>query len=325
MITYYEPITYIVEPEDEGMLLKTILQRRLGVSRKLMSKLKLTEQGIQLNGERVYISVKVRSGDLVELRMEKETSTDILPENIPFDILYEDEHLLVVNKQAGIIVHPTHGHYTGTLANGVVYYWAQKGEQVRFRPVHRLDQETSGVLCIAKNPYIHQHISEQMIAGTVDKYYTAVVFGHPVSSEGVVDEPIDRDPSEPHRRIVTADGYAARTIYQVETVYEWASKVRIKLESGRTHQIRVHMKHLGCPLIGDSFYGQAAPNWTDTSKERLALAHTWIGRQALHASELTIVHPITGHRIRFTAPLPEDIQRLDQKLKTTMNRNNEEI
>ncbi|GAK38841.1 RluA family pseudouridine synthase [Paenibacillus urinalis] len=325
MITYYEPITYTVQPEDEGMLLKTILQRRLGVSRKLMSKLKLTEQGIQLNGERVYISVKVRRGDLVELRMEKETSTDILPENIPFDILYEDEHLLVVNKQAGIIVHPTHGHYTGTLANGVVHYWAQKGEQVRFRPVHRLDQETSGVLCIAKNPYIHQHISEQMIAGTVDKYYTAVVFGHPVPSKGVVDEPIDRDPNEPHRRIVTTDGYAARTLYQVETAYEWASKVRIKLESGRTHQIRVHMKHLGCPLIGDSFYGQASPDWTAASTERLALAHTWIERQALHASELVIVHPITGHSVRFTAPLPEDIQRLDQKLKTTMNRNNEEI
>lgn len=325
MITYYEPITYTVQPEDEGMLLKTILQRRLGVSRKLMSKLKLTEQGIQLNGERVYISVKVRSGDLVELRMEKETSTDILPENIPFDILYEDEHLLVVNKQAGIIVHPTHGHYTGTLANGVVHYWAQKGEQVRFRPVHRLDQETSGVLCIAKNPYIHQHISEQMIAGTVDKYYTAVVFGHPVPSKGVVDEPIDRDPNEPHRRIVTTDGYAARTLYQVETAYEWASKVRIKLESGRTHQIRVHMKHLGCPLIGDSFYGQASQDWTAASTERLALAHTWIERQALHASELVIVHPITGHSVRFTAPLPEDIQMLDQKLKTTMNRNNEEI
>lgn len=325
MITYYEPITYTVQPEDEGMLLKTILQRRLGVSRKLMSKLKLTEQGIQLNGERVYISVKVRSGDLVELRMEKETSTDILAENIPFDILYEDEHLLVVNKQAGIIVHPTHGHYTGTLANGVVHYWAQKGEQVRFRPVHRLDQETSGVLCIAKNPYIHQHISEQMIAGTVDKYYTAVVFGHPVPSKGVVDEPIDRDPNEPHRRIVTTDGYAARTLYQVETAYEWASKVRIKLESGRTHQIRVHMKHLGCPLIGDSFYGQASSDWTAVSTERLALAHTWIERQALHASELVIVHPITGHSVRFTAPLPDDIQRLDQKLKTTMNRINEEI
>lgn len=319
MKTYYEPIIYTVQPEDEGMLLKTILQRRLGVSRKLMSKLKLTEQGIQLNGERVYISVKVRNGDLVELRMEKEASTDILPENIPFDILYEDEHLLVVNKQAGIIVHPTHGHYTGTLANGVVHYWEQKGEQVRFRPVHRLDQETSGVLCIAKNPYIHQHISEQMIAGTVDKYYTAIVFGSLVPSEGVVDGPIDRDPNEPHRRIVTADGYPARTLYQVETVYKWASKVRIKLESGRTHQIRVHMKHVGCPLIGDSFYGQAEPDWSDSSKALLALGHTWIDRQALHASELTIVHPITGHRVRFIAPLPEDIQALDQKLKTTID------
>lgn len=122
-----------------------------------------------LNGERVYISVKVSAGDIVEIRMEQEESDDILPESIPFSILYEDEHLLIVNKDAGVIVHPTHGHYTGTLANGVVHYWKSKGELFRFRPIHRLDQETSGVLAIAKNPYVHQHVSEQMIAGTVDK------------------------------------------------------------------------------------------------------------------------------------------------------------
>lgn len=177
MSSYYPPITYIVPQSEDGWLLKTILQKRMDVSRKLLSRLKMTEQGIMLNGERVYISVKVAGGDRVEIRMEQETSVDILPQDIPFDILYEDEHLLVVNKAAGIIVHPTHGHYTDTLANGVVHYWAAKGEQYRFRPVHRLDQETSGVLVIAKNPYSHQHISEQMIAGTVDKRYAALCTG----------------------------------------------------------------------------------------------------------------------------------------------------
>ncbi|WP_420329542.1 RluA family pseudouridine synthase, partial [Paenibacillus graminis] len=186
-MSYYSPITYQVPPSEDGWLLKTILQKRMDVSRKLLSRLKMTEQGIMLNGERVYISVRVYAGDTVQIRMEQETSEDILPQPLPFEILYEDEHLLVVNKAAGMIVHPTHGHYTDTLANGVVYYWAQKGEQFRFRPVHRLDQETSGVLVIAKNPYSHQHISEQMIAGTVDKRYHAWVHGVPAALSGDID------------------------------------------------------------------------------------------------------------------------------------------
>ncbi|WP_042202038.1 RluA family pseudouridine synthase [Paenibacillus camerounensis] len=255
MSSYYPPLNYIVPPSEDGWLLKTILQKRMDISRKLLSRLKMTEQGIMLNGERIYISVKVAAGDRVEIRMEQETSEDILPQDIPFDILYEDEHLLVVNKAAGIIVHPTHGHYTDTLANGVVHYWAAKGEKYRFRPVHRLDQETSGVLVIAKNPYSHQHISEQMIAGTVDKRYAAFVHGVPASPAGDIDGPIDRDPAEPHRRIVTPDGYPSLTRYEVKEVYgDRAARVELKLETGRTHQIRVHMSSIGCPLIGDGMY-----------------------------------------------------------------------
>ncbi|ETT77532.1 RluA family pseudouridine synthase [Paenibacillus sp. FSL R7-277] len=271
MTSYYPPISYIVPPSEDGWLLKTILQKRMEVSRKLLSRLKMTDLGITLNGERVYISVKVSSGDQVQIRMEEETSEDILPQPIPFEILYEDGHLLVVSKAAGMIVHPTHGHYTETLANGVVHYWAEKGERVRFRPVHRLDQETSGVLVIAKNPYSHQHISEQMIAGTVDKRYTAFVHGVPALPSGDIDGPIDRDPLEPHRRIVTPDGYPSLTRYEVKEVYgSAASRVELKLESGRTHQIRVHMGSVGCPLIGDGMYrhplyGQAAGSRAEAS------------------------------------------------------------
>lgn len=147
MTAYYPPITYIVPEAEDGWLLKAILLRRMHVSRKLQSRLKLTEQGITLNGRRVYTSVPVQAGDVVAIRMEQEISDDILPQPIPFEILYEDEHLLVVNKEAGMIVHPTHGHYTGTLANGVVDYWRQKGESFRFRAVHRLDQETTACAC----------------------------------------------------------------------------------------------------------------------------------------------------------------------------------
>lgn len=319
MSQYYAPIAYTVTEVEDGWLLKTVLQKRLQVSRKLLSKIKLTEQGVMLNGERVYISVKVSAGDLVEIRMEREESDDILPEDIPFAVLYEDEHLLIVNKDAGIIVHPTHGHYTGTLANGVVHYWQQKGQKFRFRPIHRLDQETSGVLAIAKNPYVHQHVSEQMIAGTVDKKYIALVHGSPVPEQGAVDGPIDRDPEEPHRRIVTPDGYAARTLYT--TLSRWdngsASAVSLKLESGRTHQIRVHMTSIGCPLIGDQMYKTLPVHNVD--EQTMAVREerdTWIERQSLHACELIFEHPILRERMTFQASLPPDMAALEKRLDT---------
>ncbi|WP_379160447.1 RluA family pseudouridine synthase [Paenibacillus sp. sgz5001063] len=342
-MSYYSPISYQVPQSEDGWLLKTILQKRMDVSRKLLSRLKMTEQGIMLNGERVYISVRVAAGDNVQIRMEQETSEDILPQPIPFEILYEDEHLLVVNKAAGIIVHPTHGHYTDTLANGVVYYWAQKGVQFRFRPVHRLDQETSGVLVIAKNPYSHQHISEQMIAGTVDKRYNAWVHGVPAVPSGDIDGPIDRDPAEPHRRIVTPDGYPSLTRYEVKEVYSGAAKVELKLESGRTHQIRVHMGSIGCPLIGDGMYrhplyakaGLLAVNTQsqiveehpqlgqvagldaeeEAQLERVAELDASIPRQALHAVRLSFQHPVLRTELVFEAPLPPDLALLQERLQ----------
>ncbi|GIP22472.1 RluA family pseudouridine synthase [Paenibacillus sp. J22TS3] len=315
MTTYYDPIIYEVKAADSGMLLKTVLQRRLGVSRKLMSKIKLTEQGITLNGKRVYISVPVQEGDLVAIRMQQEESDDILPQPIPFDILFEDEALLVVNKAPGIIVHPTHGHYTETLANGVVHYWKERNQKFRFRPIHRLDQETSGVLAIAKNAYVHQHISEQLIAGQVTKRYKALVHGVPDSLEGKLDGPIDRDPLEPHRRIVTPSGYPALTFYKTTMQFRDASLVEIRLGTGRTHQIRVHMSSIGCPLIGDKMY--VHPDWDTFSEDKRKAAgmlDNMMGRQALHAAELGLKHPLTGQDMLFEAPLPEDITGLITEL-----------
>lgn len=308
---YYSPITYTVPDAEDGWMLKTVLQRRLGVSRKLTSRLKLTEQGITLNGERVYISERVKAGDHVAIRLEQETSEDILPQPIPFDILYEDDALLIVNKEPGVIVHPTHGHYTDTLANGVVHYWQQRGERFRFRPVHRLDQETSGVLAIAKNAYVHQHISEQMISGGVQKQYTAFVHGPLAALEGRIDGPIDRDPAEPHRRIVTDDGYPSLTFYKVKENFQHGSRVEIQLGTGRTHQIRVHMSWLGHPLIGDKMYG--APliaEMPDTVRTAAMLLEAGISRQALHAEKLGFIHPLSGQQVEFIAPLPKDMDHL---------------
>ncbi|GKS10827.1 hypothetical protein YDYSY3_18270 [Paenibacillus chitinolyticus] len=257
-MNYYSPLTYVVPPDEEGFYLKTILQNRMGLSRKLLSRLKLTEQGITVNGKREYISIKVNGGDVIEIRMQEEESEDILPQDLPLEILYEDEHLLIVNKESGMIVHPTHGHYLNTVANAAVHHWKERGENVRFRPVHRLDQETSGVLAIAKNPYVHQQISEQMIAHSITKEYLAIVHGTVEEDRGTIDAPIDRDPEQPHVRIVTPSGYRAVTHYETVRRYDGITLVRLMLETGRTHQIRVHMKHLGHPLLGDKMYGPEA-------------------------------------------------------------------
>ncbi|GBF74771.1 hypothetical protein PA598K_03138 [Paenibacillus sp. 598K] len=309
---YYPPLSYTVAPEDDGMKVGTVLERRLGVSRKLMSRLKLTEQGIRLNGVRVYTSVKVKVGDIVTCAMEQESSDDILPEPMALDILYEDEHLLILNKAAGVIVHPTHGHYTGTLANGVVHYWLERGERYRFRPVHRLDQDTSGVVAVAKNPYVHQQLSLQMQRDEIDKRYCAFVEGAPSISVGTVDAPIDRDPAQPHVRIVTPQGYPSVTHYEtVRTYAAGASLVRLRLETGRTHQIRVHMKHIGCPLLGDPMYGGLGTE----ADARLAAFGAELGRQALHAERLAFRHPWTGEPMTFAAPLPEDLRQLERRLE----------
>jgi 23S rRNA pseudouridine1911/1915/1917 synthase len=325
MSSYYEPLTYTVSVEEDGFYLKTILQNRMYVSRKLLSRLKLTEQGILLNGRREYISVRVHTGDVVEVRMEQEVSEDILPQELPLDILYEDDHLLIVNKAAGMIVHPTHGHYVNTLANGVVHYWQQQGKSYRFRPIHRLDQETSGALAIAKNPFIQQQVSEQMKANQVKKEYVALVYGVVELDEGTVDAPIDRDPDEPHIRIVTESGYSAVTHYKVERRFPQATMVRLWLETGRTHQIRVHMKYLGHPLLGDKLYKQQPK----TTTEQIEGEHTEfpivsavsfpsapfedlmrlvLERQALHAYKLGFNHPSTKQWIEFKAPLPFDME-----------------
>ncbi|NQX70721.1 RluA family pseudouridine synthase [Paenibacillus alba] len=312
-MSYYEPLVYIVPPEEEGFILKTILQKRLMVSRKLLSRIKLTEQGITVNGARQYINIKVQAGDRVEIRMEEEESEDILPQELPLHILHEDDHLLILAKESGIIVHPTHGHYVNTIANGVVHHWQQAGITCRFRPVHRLDQETSGVLAIAKTPYVHQQISEQMIQHQVKKEYLALVWGNFDDAKGTVNEPIDRDPEQPHVRIVTPTGYNAVTHYEVVEQFKHAALVRIWLETGRTHQIRVHMRHLGHPLLGDKMYTLPEFEQHEWSAEVSGRLH----RQALHAFRLGFVHPGTREWTDYEAPLPSDLSDLRIWLQET--------
>jgi 23S rRNA pseudouridine1911/1915/1917 synthase len=323
---YHEPLCYTATEADAGMKLGTLLQNRMGISRTLMTRLKQLEQGITVNGQRAFTNATVRPGDRVEARMEREVSEEILPEELELSILFEDEQLLILNKPAGIVVHPTHGHYTGTLANGVVWHWRQQGERVRFRPAHRLDQETSGVLAVAKNPFVHQSISEQMKRGRVEKHYVAVVHGRMTETAGTIDAPIRRDSANPRVRVVAADGDRSVTHFRVQEAHAGGSVVQLRLETGRTHQIRVHLRHLGHPLFGDKLYGPGGEAETGIiplrpSDATLAPAAgpdaALIPRQALHAERLAFVHPGTGQPVEFRAPLPEDLGRLIERLRTS--------
>jgi 23S rRNA pseudouridine1911/1915/1917 synthase len=298
--THYEPLNYRVTNNEQGWTVRDVMHRRMGISRKHLSRLKLTD-GVRLNGKSVYVNVTVNEGDFILALMEAEESDEILPQEMDLSILHEDEDLLLLDKPAGLIVHPTHGHYTNTLANGVVYYWRSKGEKFRFRPVHRLDRETSGVILIAKNKHAHHMLSEQWQKHEVIKEYWAIVDGVIEEDQGKIDAPIDRSEEDRKLRVVTPKGYPSVTHYWVERRFEQATWVRLRLETGRTHQIRVHMKHIGHSLIGDSFYGDTTNPWG-------------MNRHALHAFYLQFHHPRNGEWVEFQSQMPADMQSLLDRL-----------
>jgi len=308
---YYEPIEFVAEAGDEGRTVRDVLRKRIGISRRLMVRLKTSEEGLSVNGQKVWPNHKLAEGDVISLRMEAESSETILPQPMELDIVFEDEHLLVLNKPAGLIMHPTTGHYLNTLANGVMHYWQEKGERVRFRPVHRLDELTSGLVVVAKHSLAQQQLAAQMTEGSVVKEYRAYVYGRPPEPEGRIDAPIGRQTEDPHRRVVREDGAPSLTFYRVAECYgNQASAVDVRLGTGRTHQIRVHMTHIGCPIIGDGYYSEE--RWAES--ELASRVAGIIGRQALHACRLGFRHPVTGEEMRLEAALPEDMKLLEREL-----------
>jgi 23S rRNA pseudouridine1911/1915/1917 synthase len=212
--------------------------------------------------------------------------------DIPIDIIYEDEGLLIVNKQPHMVVHPTRSHQDNTLANGVAYYFKNKGIKRKVRFVNRLDMNTSGIVIIAKNPYVHNQLAEQMKENSVEKYYYAIVEGV-LRGEGTINEPIVRLREEDIVRVVHPSGKESITHYRAEKTFNNMTLVKLKLITGRTHQVRVHMKHIGHPIVGDTLYGKES---------------TLIDRQALHCYEMKFINPLSGEDLRVTCPLPEDMK-----------------
>ncbi len=264
---------------------------------------KLLKSGeVWVNGKQVKASFKVSEGDFISFEAPEAVESMILPEDIPLDILYEDHDVILVNKPKGMVVHPAAGHYTGTLVNGLLYHCREdlSGINGVLRPgiVHRIDRDTTGVLIACKNDMAHNSIAAQLKEHTITRRYEAIVHGVIKEDEGVVDAPVGRHPRDRKKMCVNyQNGKTAVTHYRVLKRFQGFTHIECRLETGRTHQIRVHMAHLGHPLLGDAVYGPAKCPYA-------------LEGQTLHAGILGFLHPRTGEYLEFRAPRPEYFERL---------------
>ncbi|MBQ9708728.1 MAG: RluA family pseudouridine synthase [Firmicutes bacterium] len=286
---------YHVTTEDEGREVREIMRDNFTFSARLRNRIKRNKL-VRRNGEMTEGWHKVAAGDVIEIVLPEERS-NFEPENIPLFPVYEDGDILLLNKQPGLVVHPTKGNPTGTVANALMYRMEETGEHFKVRFVNRLDRDTSGILIVAKNAFSQNEITKQMKADETEKRYVAIVEGIMEEDMGTIDAPIGRPDPDDVRRGVMEGGHPSVTHYKVidRFIESGFTYVELRLETGRTHQIRVHMSHLGHPVLSDHLYGT----------ERPAI----IERQALHASSLSFHHPATGERLTITAPIPEDMKK----------------
>ena len=256
---------------------------------------------------------KVNGSQMVMLSLNKKQNNDWSAENIALNIVFEDEDIIVINKQFGIVTHPGAGNWTGTLANALLYYDPSLSKLDRAGIVHRLDKNTSGLMVIARNEKSQKYLIEQLQSHLVDREYSAIVYGHMIAG-GTVDEPIGRDPKDRVKQAVSMSGKDATTHYRAIERFKSHTHVKAILETGRTHQIRVHLSYVGHSLIGDPTYGGRV-RFPKKASEELKEALINFKRQALHSKKLTLTHPISGESMSWKAPLPDDMLELLEVLK----------
>ena len=292
-----------VEEKYDGIVIREFLKEELELSSRLIRRAAI-EKRIFVNKEAVRMRKVLHTGDIVEVKLQRVESQNIIPEKMELNIVYEDEDILVLNKPPYTVVHPTRGYPTGTLANGVLYYFNETNQNCIVRLVSRLDMDTSGLIIIAKNQYAHMALSKEMQLNHLEKRYLAVVHGHLQKEEGTIDLPIFKPEDEESifKRIIDERGQRSITHYKVVKKFKDATLVECLLETGRTHQIRVHMASIGHPLVGDEVYG--------FKKQRFKLKG-----QVLHAKTLGFIHPKTKEYMEFTTDLPKYYNDLIEKLR----------
>lgn len=313
-------------PEDDGRVTTLTadsvgercdlyVAEKLSLTRSAVQKL-LTGGKITVNGSPAAKNYKLRAGDIIEVAVPEPERYEAQPEDIPLDVVYEDAHLIVVNKPQGMVVHPAPGHTSGTLVNALMYHCGDSLSGINgvLRPgiVHRIDRDTSGLICVAKNDTAHMKLAEQLKDHTMHREYCAIVTGGFSHEEGTVDAPIGRHPADRKKMaVIKTPGKTAReamTHYRVRERFRGFSLVEAVLETGRTHQIRVHMAYIGHPLMGDELYGGGR---TPFEKHNASLLHG----QCLHAAALILIHPVSGETMRFECPVPENFAKLTEKLR----------
>lgn len=290
---------YIVSSMENRIFVSDYISETLSFSSRQIKNL-LKNKKVFINGKPAYRDNKLKDGDVLEIDLSESSEQDIEAEAIELSIVYEDEHILAVNKPPYMLVHPTPNHPTGTLLNAAAHYFAEKGEKVTLRLLNRLDMNTSGIVVIPKSGLVHSKLDKMMKSGSIRKFYVAVVEGAIEPEKGIIDKAIGKDPRNPIGRIVKSDGQSAVTKYETLKTTGNHSLVRLELVTGRTHQIRVHLSYLGHPIIGDSLYGKESQ---------------LIGRQALHASAMELTHPVTDGILKLNAELPDDFRTLVLKLE----------
>ena len=289
-------LTHTVLPEEDGRMVKGILRGSLQLSYTLLKSLKWRENAILLNGQSVHVNVIVHTGDVVSVALSERTPReDLYRKNAAApNIVYEDEDLLVLNKPAGVAMHPKADDASAPSLAAMLTGYLGEGSVPHF--VSRLDKGTSGLLIAAKSGYVHDRLRRALHSSELRREYRAVAVGQVTPPRGVIDAPIGRAEGSIIRRCVREDGLVSRTEYEVLQTAERFTLLRLRPETGRTHQLRVHMAYLGHPLAGDWLYGTEDKNL--------------IARPALHSYELWFTHPVTGQELHFTAPIPQDMQRL---------------
>lgn len=291
-----------VPDEETGERIDSFLSGKTDFTRTRIQQL-IKDRNITVNGKPTKSSYKIEENDEIAIEVPEVETTEIKPENIKIDIVYEDSDIAVINKQAGLVVHPAHGHYSGTLVNAILYHIKDlSGINGEIRPgiVHRLDKDTSGLIVIAKNDKVHAALTEMFQEKKIRKTYLAILKGKLNKSEGKIVTQIGRDKNDRKKMTVIDDaakGKNAITNYRVISQNNLFTLVKVNIETGRTHQIRVHMRHLGYPILGDSVYGRK-----DNEK-----------RQMLHAYKLEFIHPVTGRQMEFIGEIPEDFQKALKK------------
>ena len=293
-----DSVSYFFQKGRNPERLDLFLSRESGLTRAKIKNL-LSDNKIFINGGTAEkAGILLKGGEKLEIALPEPESSELKPEAIPLDILYEDKDLLVINKPAGLVVHPAAGHWEGTLVNALIYHFNQLSSIYPLRPgiVHRLDKNTSGLLLIAKSDKAHLQLSKQLKSREIKKDYAVIVHGRISQNEGIIDQPIGRHPKDRKKMaVVSSNGRDAVTRFKVLERFKNHTFLECRIETGRTHQIRVHLSNMGYPIIGDSLYG--------SKKDDLA------ARQMLHAWKIQLAHPITFQPVKFEAQLPDDFQK----------------